>query len=56
MGHYVSFVQAFLIGDDFIGTDTMCLVLGDNIFHGQHFTEKRKRVAERSSGAIVFGY
>jgi len=32
--------QAFLIGEDFIGDDSVCLILGDNIFHGQHFTEK----------------
>lgn len=48
--------QAFLIGEDFIGTDSVCLVLGDNIFHGQYFTEKLKRAAERQSGATVFGY
>jgi glucose-1-phosphate thymidylyltransferase len=48
--------QAFLIGENFIGDDSVCLVLGDNIFHGQHFTEKLKRAAERPSGATVFGY
>ena len=48
--------QAFLIGEDFIGSDSVCLVLGDNIFYGQHFTEQLHRAAERTSGATVFGY
>ncbi|MGX5727441.1 glucose-1-phosphate thymidylyltransferase RfbA [Metapseudomonas otitidis] len=48
--------QAFLIGEDFIGDDSVCLILGDNIFHGQHFTEKLKRAASGDKGATVFGY
>lgn len=48
--------QAFLIGEDFIGDDPVCLVLGDNIFHGQHFSEQLKRAANQQSGATVFGY
>lgn len=48
--------QAFIIGEEFIGTESVCLVLGDNIFHGQHFTEKLKRAASRQHGATVFGY
>ncbi|MFC5694268.1 glucose-1-phosphate thymidylyltransferase RfbA [Pseudomonas sp. GCM10022186] len=48
--------QAFLIGEEFIGQDAVCLILGDNIFHGQHFTEKLKRAASHPSGATVFGY
>ena len=48
--------QAFLIGEDFIGDDTCCLILGDNIFYGQHFTEKLIAAAKRSQGATVFGY
>ncbi|WP_342243398.1 glucose-1-phosphate thymidylyltransferase RfbA [Pseudomonas sp. OTU5201] len=48
--------QAFLIGEEFIGRDSVCLILGDNIFHGQHFTEKLKRAAQSSNGATVFGY
>ncbi|WP_285960549.1 glucose-1-phosphate thymidylyltransferase RfbA [Pseudomonas tohonis] len=48
--------QAFLIGEEFIGGDSVCLILGDNIFHGQHFTEKLKRAAEGKMGATVFGY
>jgi glucose-1-phosphate thymidylyltransferase len=48
--------QAFLIGEEFIGDDSVCLILGDNIFHGQHFTEKLKRASAQPSGATVFGY
>lgn len=48
--------QAFLIGESFIGGDSVCLILGDNIFHGQHFTEKLLRAASHESGATVFGY
>ena len=48
--------QAFLIGESFIGNDSVCLILGDNIFHGQHFTEKLLRAASHGSGATVFGY
>lgn len=48
--------QAFIIGEDFIGEDSVCLVLGDNIFYGQGFSPKLKQAAARSSGATVFGY
>lgn len=48
--------QAFIIGEDFIGQDPVCLVLGDNIFHGQHFSVQLKRAAEKQTGATVFGY
>ena len=48
--------QAFIIGEAFIGDDSVCLILGDNIFHGQHFTEKLLRAASQPSGATVFGY
>ena len=50
--------QAFLIGEEFIGGDSVCLVLGDNIFHGNGFTELlRQAVVDASSGlATVFGY
>ncbi|MBO4475557.1 MAG: glucose-1-phosphate thymidylyltransferase RfbA [Bacteroidales bacterium] len=50
--------QAFLIGEEFIGDDSVCLVLGDNIFHGNGFTELlRQAVADASEGkATVFGY
>ena len=51
--------QAFTIGKDFIGDDSICLVLGDNIFHGSGFTAKLKeavRAAEEDKKATVFGY
>ena len=48
--------QAFIIGADFIGADSACLVLGDNIFHGQSFSTQLKRAANQQSGATVFGY
>ena len=48
--------QAFIIGEEFIGNDSVCLVLGDNIFYGQGFSPKLKQAASRSSGATVFGY
>ncbi|MFI9654538.1 glucose-1-phosphate thymidylyltransferase RfbA [Guyparkeria sp. GHLCS8-2] len=48
--------QAFIIGEEFIGSDSVCLVLGDNIFYGQGFTPKLKQAAERTEGATVFGY
>ncbi|MBE7926233.1 glucose-1-phosphate thymidylyltransferase RfbA [Pseudomonas saudiphocaensis] len=48
--------QAFLIGEEFIGDDSVCLILGDNIFHGQHFTEKLQRASAKPKGATVFGY
>lgn len=48
--------QAFLIGEEFIGDDPVCLILGDNIFHGQHFGDQLRTAAERPSGATVFGY
>ncbi|MDX1504591.1 MAG: glucose-1-phosphate thymidylyltransferase RfbA [Spongiibacter sp.] len=48
--------QAFTIGADFIGQDNVSLVLGDNIFYGQHFSDKLKASVARESGATVFGY
>ncbi|QKZ02579.1 MULTISPECIES: glucose-1-phosphate thymidylyltransferase RfbA [Pseudomonas] len=48
--------QAFLIGEEFIGNDPVCLILGDNIFHGQHFSEQLQRAASQPKGATVFGY
>ncbi|GAA0688718.1 glucose-1-phosphate thymidylyltransferase RfbA [Marinobacterium maritimum] len=48
--------QAFIIGEDFIGDDRVCLVLGDNIFYGQGFTPKLREAAARTQGATVFGY
>src|SRR5688572_6004816 len=48
--------QAFIIGRDFVGKDSVALVLGDNIFHGAGFSEVLKAAATRGSGATVFGY
>lgn len=48
--------QAFIIGEQFIGNDSVCLVLGDNIFYGQGFTPKLLQAASRENGATVFGY
>ncbi|MBL4759563.1 MAG: glucose-1-phosphate thymidylyltransferase RfbA [Mariprofundaceae bacterium] len=48
--------QAFLIGEKFIGDDSVCLVLGDNIFWGQGFTPKLESAVNRGAGATVFGY
>ncbi len=48
--------QAFLIGESFIGSSSVCLVLGDNIFYGQGFTPKLRDAASRQNGATVFGY
>lgn len=51
--------QAFIIGEEFIGNDSACLVLGDNIFYGQSFTRMLKeavRTAEEENKATVFGY
>ncbi|MGI2168934.1 glucose-1-phosphate thymidylyltransferase RfbA [Shewanella sp. MF05960] len=48
--------QAFLIGEEFIGQDNVCLALGDNIFWGQGFSPILKKAASRSTGATVFGY
>lgn len=48
--------QAFIIGESFIGSDAVCLVLGDNIFHGHGLTQKLLNAAGRKKGATVFGY
>lgn len=48
--------QAFIIGEEFIGTSSVCLVLGDNIFHGQHFSEQLQNAAAQEHGGTVFGY
>lgn len=49
-------VQAFIIGEEFIENDSVCLALGDNIFWGQGFSNILKRAANRNNGASVFGY
>lgn len=48
--------QAFILGEDFIGQDNVCLILGDNIFYGQHFSEQLRRANNKPNGATVFGY
>ena len=48
--------QAFIIGADFIGDDSVAMVLGDNIFHGHGLKERLQAAAQRTSGATVFGY
>lgn len=48
--------DAFIIGADFIGSDSVALILGDNIFYGQSFSQVLRRAAARESGATIFGY
>jgi len=48
--------QAFLIGEEFIGRDSVCLILGDNIYYGQGLSTLLQRAAGRTPGATVFGY
>jgi glucose-1-phosphate thymidylyltransferase len=48
--------QAFIIGEEFIGTDNVCMVLGDNIFYGYDFSRTLRDAAELEDGAVVFGY
>ncbi|MBW2655144.1 MAG: glucose-1-phosphate thymidylyltransferase RfbA [Deltaproteobacteria bacterium] len=48
--------QAFIIGRDFVGTDTVCLILGDNIFYGHNLSGKLQSLVERKEGATIFGY
>ncbi len=48
--------DAFILGEEFIGDDNVCLVLGDNIFYGYGFSERLKAAASRKSGATIFGY
>lgn len=48
--------QAFILGEEFIGEDSVCLILGDNIFYGQGFSTMLKNAASLKEGAVVFGY
>lgn len=48
--------EAFIIGEEFIGDDNVCMILGDNIFYGQNFSSNLKEAAELKNGAYVFGY
>jgi len=60
--HYVvqpspdGLAQAFILGEEFIGSERVALVLGDNIFYGQGFSKQLQKVAQRDRGATVFGY
>lgn len=48
--------QAFILGEDFIGDDSVAMILGDNIFHGHGLTKRLVRAANKEEGATVFGY
>ena len=48
--------QAFLIGEDFIGRDNTCLILGDNIFYGQNFCSILQKACTQENGGTIFGY
>lgn len=48
--------EAFLIGEEFIGDESVCLILGDNIYYGSGLSKMLQRVASKNSGATVFGY
>ena len=48
--------QAFIIGEDFIGNDSVAMILGDNIFAGHGLIKRLKKAAEKTSGATIFGY
>lgn len=48
--------QAFILGEEFIGNDPCCLILGDNIFYGQHFSDNLRSASAQEQGATVFGY
>lgn len=48
--------DAFIVGEEFIGDDAVCLILGDNIFYGEHFKEALRDAAALKEGAVTFGY
>ena len=48
--------DAFIVGEEFIGDDTVCLILGDNVFYGQGFVPKLMNAAAIEEGAVIFGY
>lgn len=54
--HPRGLADAFIIGEEFIGNDNVCLIFGDNIFYGQGFTTILKKAAALEEGAIIFGY
>ncbi|HNJ33917.1 MAG TPA: sugar phosphate nucleotidyltransferase, partial [Leptospiraceae bacterium] len=48
--------EAFILGADFIGKDSVCLILGDNIFYGHGFVDMLKRSSQIEQGAVIYGY
>ena len=48
--------DAFILGEEFIGDDSVCLILGDNVFYGQDMTRMLRRAMEKQKGATIFGY
>ncbi len=48
--------DAFIVGEEFIGSDTVCLILGDNVFYGQGFGSTLSKVSQIQEGAVIFGY
>jgi glucose-1-phosphate thymidylyltransferase len=48
--------DAFIIGEDFIGDDSVCLILGDNVFYGQDLTKVLNNATSKKDGAVIFGY
>lgn len=48
--------DAFILGEDFIGDDSVCLILGDNVFYGQDLTKVLNKATESKDGAVIFGY
>jgi glucose-1-phosphate thymidylyltransferase len=54
--HPEGIAQAFMIGDRFVGNDSVCLILGDNILHSDNLSLKLQQAATRTNGATIFGY
>lgn len=54
--HPRGLADAFIVGEDFIGTDSVCLILGDNVFYGQGFGPRLNAAASVDVGAVIFGY
>ena len=48
--------EAFILGEEFIGDDSVCLILGDNVFYGQGFTDILQKAKKNTTGATIFGY
>ena len=54
--HPNGLAEAFLIGEDFIGKSNVCLILGDNVFYGRHFSPVLRKAASLEHGAVIWGY